>query len=252
MGRVTVGPCVNGSAGEVYELIEQLQSALFGGVYRARGLKSGRDYAVKVLHKRELSRIQNEARGDRNVEFCEMPLSEVTFAAKMRDNGYVLELMDRLMQVDPRKRSSVSRVVDHPWFTEKPSPVRWPAPSHLVVEEREMLQRMYARQAAATAVLVNSSAPSDDETAVENPGEQLYVNLASTRVARATGRVLDHRGGVMHEVVRVSKGALHRSVDQPSKAAQRSSHGAGMGEPCIGAEVDGTVPCPNGQRPEIE
>lgn len=34
MGRVTVGPCVNGSAGEVYELIEQLQSALFGGVYR--------------------------------------------------------------------------------------------------------------------------------------------------------------------------------------------------------------------------
>lgn len=24
-----------------------------------------------------------------------MPLSEVTFAAKMRDNGYVLELMDR-------------------------------------------------------------------------------------------------------------------------------------------------------------
>lgn len=26
----------------------------------------------------------------------------------------------------------------------------------------------------------------------------------------------------MHEVVRVSKGALHRSVDQPSKAAQRS------------------------------
>lgn len=76
-GRAAVGPYVKGSTGEVYELIEQLQSALFGGVYRvgwvaregyrghrpqARGLKSGRDYAVKVLHKRELAKMHREAR----------------------------------------------------------------------------------------------------------------------------------------------------------------------------------------------
>ncbi|KAF4754092.1 hypothetical protein FOZ62_027399, partial [Perkinsus olseni] len=83
MTRVAVGPYVKGSTGEVYELIEQLQSALFGGVYRARGLSTGKDYAVKVLHKRELARIQREAKDNRNIEFCEMPLSEVTFASKM-------------------------------------------------------------------------------------------------------------------------------------------------------------------------
>ncbi|KAF4686158.1 hypothetical protein FOZ60_005598 [Perkinsus olseni] len=92
--RVAVGPYVKGSTGEVYELIEQLQSALFGGVYRARGLSTGKDYAVKVLHKRELARIQREAKDNRNIEFCEMPLSEVAFASKMRENDHVLELLD--------------------------------------------------------------------------------------------------------------------------------------------------------------
>ncbi|KAF4656004.1 hypothetical protein FOL47_009195 [Perkinsus chesapeaki] len=95
MARVAVGPYVKGSKGEVYELIEQLQSALFGGVYRARGLTTGRDYAVKVLHKQELARIEREAtKTHRGIEFCERPLSEVMFASKMKENQYVLELLD--------------------------------------------------------------------------------------------------------------------------------------------------------------
>ncbi|KAF4682513.1 hypothetical protein FOZ60_010448 [Perkinsus olseni] len=380
MTRVAVGPYVKGSTGEVYELIEQLQSALFGGVYRARGLSTGKDYAVKVLHKRELARIQREAKDNRNIEFCEMPLSEVTFASKMRENDHVLELLDHseddhchylasplarggdlleslkevssatdggfqervvksvvaeaaqgiaylhrhglalqdvslenmllfvepesgnytvkicdpgqatefstdnsgreelirfkglvgksfrppelysrrdyiatavdswclgwsifylltarslfqsadprggdkdwaafssgdvdqlfrrkgarhlsqeakelileLMQLDPRKRLSVRDALWHPWFADSPSPSRWPAPSHLVIEEREMVERVRARKAAAMAASNGGSvdAPANAETVEEATVEAGSHVVASSPAERPPPR----------------------------------------------------------------
>ena len=42
---------------ETYQLIRRLQNALFGAVYEARGKSSGKDWAVKVLHKSELRKV---------------------------------------------------------------------------------------------------------------------------------------------------------------------------------------------------
>merc|ERR1719487_926984 len=74
-----VGPNVRGKL-EEYQLMRHLQSALFGGVYEARGLSSGKDFAVKVLHKSELSKAQRA----NSMEFCEVPPSELRFEEQMR------------------------------------------------------------------------------------------------------------------------------------------------------------------------
>lgn len=81
-----VGPNVMGSR-EEYQLVRRLQSALFGGVYEAKGLSSGRDFAIKVLHKSELTKAQET----NSIEFCEVPLSEIRFAEHMRGHENVME-----------------------------------------------------------------------------------------------------------------------------------------------------------------
>uniref|UniRef100_A0A6T0VEZ7 Protein kinase domain-containing protein n=1 Tax=Alexandrium monilatum TaxID=311494 RepID=A0A6T0VEZ7_9DINO len=81
-----VGPNVRGKR-EEYQLVRRLQSALFGGVYEAKGLSSGRDFAIKVLHKSELSKAQET----NSIEFCEVPLSEIHFAELMRGDEHVME-----------------------------------------------------------------------------------------------------------------------------------------------------------------
>mmetsp|Transcript_22337 Transcript_22337/g.47632 ORF Transcript_22337/g.47632 Transcript_22337/m.47632 type:complete len:817 (-) Transcript_22337:42-2492(-) len=81
-----VGPNVRGKR-EEYLLVRRLQSALFGGVYEAKGLTSGRDFAIKVLHKSELSKAEETS----SIEFCEVPLSEIRFAELMRGDEHVME-----------------------------------------------------------------------------------------------------------------------------------------------------------------
>lgn len=81
-----VGPNVQGNL-EEYQLVRRLQSALFGGVYEAKGMSSGKDFAIKVLHKSELSK----AEGSDSIEFCEVPLSEIRFADLMRGDEHVME-----------------------------------------------------------------------------------------------------------------------------------------------------------------
>jgi len=81
-----VGPNVQGNR-EEYQLVRRLQSALFGGVYEAKGLSSNRDFAIKVLHKSELTKAQESS----SIEFCEVPLSEIRFAELMRGHPHVME-----------------------------------------------------------------------------------------------------------------------------------------------------------------
>lgn len=81
-----VGPNVQGTR-EEYQLVRRLQSALFGGVYEAKGLTTGKDFAIKVLHKSELTKAQETS----SIEFCEVPLSEIRFAELMRGNENVME-----------------------------------------------------------------------------------------------------------------------------------------------------------------
>eukprot|EP00930_Biecheleria_cincta_P050867 TRINITY_DN36047_c0_g1_i1.p1 TRINITY_DN36047_c0_g1~~TRINITY_DN36047_c0_g1_i1.p1 ORF type:complete len:722 (+),score=110.69 TRINITY_DN36047_c0_g1_i1:42-2207(+) len=86
-GPKVVGPNVQGSR-EEYQLIMHLQSALFGGVYEARGRTSGREFAIKVLHKSELQKAEES----NSIEFCEVPLSEIEFAEVMRGCEHVMEV----------------------------------------------------------------------------------------------------------------------------------------------------------------
>ncbi|CAE6969900.1 CCRP1, partial [Symbiodinium sp. KB8] len=92
-----VGPNIKGSR-EEYQLVMHLQSALFGGVYEAKGRSSGKDYAIKVLHKSELQKacpqggnflllyvmtkdlLDVQVEENDSIEFCEVPLSELKFA----------------------------------------------------------------------------------------------------------------------------------------------------------------------------
>jgi len=82
-----VGPNISG-AREEYRLERRLQSGLFGGVYEAKGLTSGREFAVKVLHRSELHKAQRAS----SLEFCEVPLSEVRFADLMRGQDHVMQV----------------------------------------------------------------------------------------------------------------------------------------------------------------
>merc|ERR1719163_1356177 len=84
-----VGPNITGKR-EEYRLERRLQSGLFGGVYEAKGLSSGRSYAVKVLHRSELHKAQRAS----SIEFCEVPLSEVRFAEIMRGHQHVMQVED--------------------------------------------------------------------------------------------------------------------------------------------------------------
>jgi len=85
----SVGPNVQGTE-EEYQLEKKLQTALFGAVYQAKGLSSGRPVAVKVLHKAELRKISKNT----SIEFCETPLSEVEFRPYMQGCEHVLSVND--------------------------------------------------------------------------------------------------------------------------------------------------------------
>lgn len=84
-----VGPNITGKQ-EEYRLERRLQSGLFGGVYEAKGLSSGRLYAVKVLHRSELQKAQRAS----SLEFCEVPLSEVKYGDLMRGHEHVMQVED--------------------------------------------------------------------------------------------------------------------------------------------------------------
>jgi len=84
-----VGPNITGTR-EEYRLERRLQSGLFGGVYEAQGLSSGRMFAVKVLHRSELHKAQRAS----SLEFCEVPLSEVKFMEVMRGSDHVMQVED--------------------------------------------------------------------------------------------------------------------------------------------------------------
>mmetsp|Transcript_81302 Transcript_81302/g.161381 ORF Transcript_81302/g.161381 Transcript_81302/m.161381 type:complete len:725 (+) Transcript_81302:68-2242(+) len=93
-GLKVVGPNVKGKR-EEYQLVRRLQSALFGGVYEAKGLSSGRDFAIKVLHKSELSKAEETS----SIEFCEVPLSEIKFAELMRGDDHVMDIEDHFQDM---------------------------------------------------------------------------------------------------------------------------------------------------------
>lgn len=85
-----VGPDIEGTH-QVFQLSKSLQTALFGGVYEARGLSTGGLYAVKVLHKSELKRATKHANQS---DFCEIPLSELRFQQQMTGLANVVEVVD--------------------------------------------------------------------------------------------------------------------------------------------------------------
>ena len=82
-----VGPNIKGNL-EEYQLVMHLQSALFGGVYEAKGRSTGKDFAIKVLHKSELQKVEE----NKSIEFCEVPLSEIKFADVMQGHEHVMEV----------------------------------------------------------------------------------------------------------------------------------------------------------------
>lgn len=84
-----VGPNIQGRR-EEYRLERRLQNGLFGGVYEARGLSSGRAFAVKVLHQSEIIKSQQAD----SMEFCEVPLSEINFIDVMRGSDHVMQVED--------------------------------------------------------------------------------------------------------------------------------------------------------------
>lgn len=84
-----VGPNITGKK-EEYRLERRLQSGLFGGVYEAKGLSSGRLFAVKVLHRSELHKAQRAS----SLEFCEVPLSEIKYSDLMLGHQHVMQVED--------------------------------------------------------------------------------------------------------------------------------------------------------------
>ena len=83
--QVQVGPLIDGGS-EQFNLEKELQHALFGAVYEARGQETGKEFAIKVLHKSELARVTNADK----LTFCETPLGELKFDAQMRKVPHVL------------------------------------------------------------------------------------------------------------------------------------------------------------------
>jgi len=84
-----VGPNIQGKL-EEYRLERRLQNGLFGGVYEARGLSSGKAFAVKVLHQSEILKAQQAD----SIEFCEVPLSETKFIELMKGSDHVMQVED--------------------------------------------------------------------------------------------------------------------------------------------------------------
>lgn len=76
---------------EVYRIERHLQKAIFGDVYAASGLTSGRQFAVKVLDCEMVSRFGTLQQDN---QFCESPLCEVRYVEIMRGLEHVVQLED--------------------------------------------------------------------------------------------------------------------------------------------------------------
>mmetsp|Transcript_62873 Transcript_62873/g.182386 ORF Transcript_62873/g.182386 Transcript_62873/m.182386 type:complete len:740 (+) Transcript_62873:64-2283(+) len=87
---ITVGYEIEGG-NEVYYIERHLQNAIFGDVFEATGLTSGRSFAVKVLDQDMISRF---AKLQQDHQFCESPLCEVRFAEVMSGLDNVVQLED--------------------------------------------------------------------------------------------------------------------------------------------------------------
>jgi len=86
-----VGRDVTGGR-EVYRIERHLQKAIFGDVYEATGMTSGRSFAVKVLDRDTVHRFGSMQQQDH--QFCESPLCEVRFVEMMRGLEHVAQLED--------------------------------------------------------------------------------------------------------------------------------------------------------------
>jgi len=77
---------------EVYRIDQHLQKAIFGDVFSATGLASGRHFAIKVLDRGLVQRFSDLQIEDH--QFCESPLSEVQYAEMMEGLDNVVQLED--------------------------------------------------------------------------------------------------------------------------------------------------------------
>lgn len=106
--EITVGVEVEGG-NEVYYIERHLQNAIFGDVFEATGLSSGRSYAVKVLDQDMISRFARLQQEDH--QFCESPLCEIRFAELMRGLDNVVQLEDHF--ADRHFHYIVSELASH-------------------------------------------------------------------------------------------------------------------------------------------
>mmetsp|Transcript_82802 Transcript_82802/g.208504 ORF Transcript_82802/g.208504 Transcript_82802/m.208504 type:complete len:842 (+) Transcript_82802:50-2575(+) len=106
--EVSVGREIEGG-NEVYYIERHLQNAIFGDVFEATGLTSGRSFAVKVLDQDMIARFGRLQQEDH--QFCESPLCEVRFAELMRGLENVLQLEDHF--ADQHYHFIVSELASH-------------------------------------------------------------------------------------------------------------------------------------------
>ncbi|KAF4720662.1 hypothetical protein FOZ62_000931, partial [Perkinsus olseni] len=134
------------------------------------------------------------------------------------------ELILELMQLDPRKRLSVRDALWHPWFADSPNPSRWPAPSHLVIEERKMVERVRARKAAAVAASNGGSVegPANAETVEEATVEAVRERTGSTTSTTSGSRrasLREPRVETADNHGRTSGGSSRKSVREVSRGS---------------------------------
>jgi len=84
--------CIVSGGREEYRVLRHLQKAIFGDVFEAIGLSSGRSFAIKVADLGIMNRFRQLQHTD--YHFCECPLSEVKFAESMKGLDCVLQLED--------------------------------------------------------------------------------------------------------------------------------------------------------------
>lgn len=93
MGReICKGKVITGGL-EPYLIEQHLQKAIFGDVYAATGVNSGRKFALKAL---DMDLVQgfNTLRKQQDHQFCESPLGEVQYKEMMRGLDHVVQLQD--------------------------------------------------------------------------------------------------------------------------------------------------------------
>lgn len=76
------------------KICSHLQKAIFGDVFEATGLTTGRRFAVKALELDLVRRFEKLQQEDH--QFCESPLSEIKFSTTMSGLEHVVQLEDHL------------------------------------------------------------------------------------------------------------------------------------------------------------